>query len=58
MNNHIEIVQLSRSVYFWALIINGEYIARSRSLDTKEKIVKEAETIASIFNLHIQINER
>jgi len=58
MDNHIEIVQLSIHCYFWGLIINGEYIASSRSIDKREIIITEAEAVSNALNLPVHINER
>lgn len=55
---YIEVVQLSSKMYFWLLKNDEVQLARSRKIEPKNVIEKEAEKVAAAFSLPIIVNER
>lgn len=55
---HIQIIQMSGKIYFWALVGNGKQLAHSREVAVKDIIEPEADEVAAQLNLSVIVNER
>ncbi len=55
---HIRIIQMSGKIYYWALMVADEQLAKSRIIDHKDLVEPEADKLASQLNLPVVVEER